>query len=237
MQCYRTYSTDPTDHRLLFRVELKEDEKYEKGTKITSASRRKWLSPGRTSPSELTSSSEPAKRVRCFSVHGLFGLTSVCKQTRADLQVLVYELNSFAFSDGYYNYSRAVRAFTSSLTSHELSVVHTVYWPLVSILAYRRSLRGEKVEGPDSTCAEEFGALEGLKRLVLRYGGPEFSNFTDKHTEEERAEFRNLLAAHGGWDYALERDFRRTLAVRIAKALVVTKGVTIECEKTWRAAF
>lgn len=236
-KCYRTYSTDLVEYQLLYRVELKEDEKYEKGTEITSTSRRRWLAPGRTSSSALTSSSNPLKRKRCVSVHGLFSLASVCRQTRADLQLLVYELNSFAFSDKHYNYGRAIRAFSQSLATRELSTIKTVCWPLVNVLVYRRSLRGEKVEEPDSACVEELRSLKGLNRIILRYGGPEFNSLADKHNEEERMELRSLLAANGGWDYGLERDFRRRLAVRTARALIATENVTIECERTWRAAF
>lgn len=236
-QCYRTYSTNPIDHKLLYQLELKEDERYVNGTQIISTSRRRWLSPGRTSPSELSSSSELAKRKRCFSDYALFSLSSVCRQTRADPQVLVYELNTFAFSDGHYNYSRAIRAFTRSLTERKLSVIHTIYWPLVTVLVYRRSLRGEKVEEPESACAEELRALKGLKRVVLRYGGPEFNSLADRHNEGEKMELRGLLAANGRWDYALEREFRRTLAVRAMKAVIARDDVTMECEKTWRAAF
>lgn len=236
-QCYRTYSANPIDHQLLYRLKLKEDERYINRTQIISTSRRRWLSPGRTSPSEQSSSSELAKRKRCFSVYGLFSLSSVCRQTRADLQMLVYELNTFTFTDGHYNYSRAIRAFTRSLTERKLSVIHTIYWPLVTVLVYRRSLRGEKVEEPESACAEELRALKGFKRVVLRYGGPEFNSLADKHNKGVKMELRGLPAANGRWDYALEREFRGTLAVRAVKALIARDDVTIECEKTWRAAF
>ena len=192
---------------------------------------------GRTSPSELTSSSGPAKRRRCFSVYGLFSMASVCRQTRADLQVLVYELNSFAFSDKNYNYSCAMRAFTQSLTDRELSSVQAIHWPLVNVLAYRRSLRGEKVDEPDSTSAEELRTLRGLTRIVLRYGGPEFNSLADKPDKEERLELQGLLETNGGWDYALEREFRRKVAVRTVKGLIAREDVRIECKKTWRVAF
>ncbi|KAF3031677.1 hypothetical protein E8E12_002574 [Didymella heteroderae] len=237
LQCYHTYSTDPVERRLLYRVELKEDEKYDKVTEVTSASKRKWLTPRQTRPSELSGSSKPAKRRRCFSVHGLFSLTSVCRQTRADLQILVYELNSFAFSDRHHNYSHAIREFDRSLAERELSTIHTIYWPLLNVLVYRRSSRGEKVEELDSACAEVLKNFKGLERIVLRYGGPEFNSLADKHNDEERIELQGLLEANGGWDYALGRDFRRKLAVRTAKGLIARENVVIECEKTWRAAF
>lgn len=236
-QCYRTWSTDPIEHRLLFRIELKENEKVAKRSNVTSTPRRRWLVPGRTSPSELTSSSGPPKRRRCFSVYGLFSMASVCRQTRADLQLLVYELNSFAFSDKHYNYSRAMRAFTKSLTERELSSIQAIHWPLVNVLAYRHNLRGEKVEEPDSTSVEELRNLPGLTRVVLRYGGPEFNSLADKPNEEERLELQGLVKTNGGWDYALEREFRRTMAARTARALIEREDVRIRCEKTWRAAF
>ncbi|KAF3048794.1 hypothetical protein E8E11_010003, partial [Didymella keratinophila] len=212
-QCYRTYSTDPVEHQLRFRVECKDDKKYAKSNEVTPTLRRRWLAPGHTSPPELTSSSTPVKRKR---------------QTRADLQLLVYELNSFAFSDKDYNYGRAIRAFTSSLTERELSTIQTVHWPLVNVLVYRRSLRGDRVEEPDKTCAEELRSLRGLNRIVLRYGGPEFNSLADKYNEEERIELRGLLEANGGWDYGLERDYRRTLAVRTAQALIAREDLTIK---------
>ncbi|KAF2632452.1 hypothetical protein BU25DRAFT_487943 [Macroventuria anomochaeta] len=244
-QCYRTYSTNPIDHELVYRLESKDDNHY--GKKPQPKPTRNWgysgpaicVMPrsGRTSPSELSSSSEPTKRKRCFSVHGLFSLTSVCRQTRADTQSLIYEVNTFAFSDGNYNYSSAIRAFTQSLTEREVSVIHTIYWPLMNVLVYRRSLHGVSLEEPDRACVEELRALKGLKRVVLRYCGSEFNNIADKHSEYEKMELEGLLAEKGGWDYAVKRQFQRTLAVRGMKALIGREDVEVECEKTWRANF
>jgi hypothetical protein len=160
----------------------------------------------------------------------------VCKQTRADVQVLIYELNSFAFSDVQYNYSRAIRAFIQTSSERELFSVRTIYWPLVSFLAYRHSLRGENVEEPDTACAGELRIFEGLRRLTLRYGGAEFNSFADKHNEEEKMELQRLLAVNDGRNYALIREFRRTLALRASKA-VIRDYVKAECEQSWRAAF
>lgn len=149
----------------------------------------------------------------------------------------MYELDSFAFSDKHHNYSRAIRDLTQSLTERELSSIQTIHWPLVNVLVYRRSLRGEKVEEPDSTCAKELRSLRGLNQINLRYGGPEFNSLADKHNKEERIELRGLLEANGGWDYGVERDYRRMLAVRTARELIARVDVMIECERTWRAAF
>jgi hypothetical protein len=76
-----------------------------------------------------------------------------------------------------------------------------------------------------------------LNQINLRYGGPEFNSLADKHNKEERIELRGLLEANGGWDYGVERDYRRMLAVRTARELIARVDVMIECERTWRAAF
>lgn len=185
----------------------------------------------------MNNSSAPAKRKRCVSIHGFFSLTSVCRQTRADLYRSVYQLNSFAFSDKNYNYSRAIHAFTQSLTEQELPLIRTVQWPLASILIYRGNLRGERVEEPDSGCVEEHRNLNGLNRLIFRYGGPELNRLADNHTEKEREGSLALLGVNGRRDYAIERKFRRTLAVRTARVLIARESVSIDCEKNWRAAF
>ncbi|KAJ8106461.1 hypothetical protein OPT61_g9522 [Boeremia exigua] len=187
-QCFRTYSSNPVDRELVYRLECANDQ-----------SRR---------------AAERSHR-RCFSVHGLFALTSVCRQVRADTQVLVYELNAFAFSDGNYNYSSAIRGFTRSLSAREIAAVHTVYWPLVNGLMYQRNGQGRELEELDRSCAVELGALKGLERVVLRYFGSEFETVREKHSEAEAAELQSLLADRGGRDYAIKRQFRRTLAVRV----------------------
>ena len=112
-----------------------------------------------------------------------------------------------------------------------------MYWPLMNALFYHRSLHGEKIEEPDQACVKEFRAMKGLKKVVLRYIGSDVSNTTDKFTEFDKAELQARFAERGGWDYRVERDFRRTLAVRGMRALIEREDVEVACEKTWRAAF
>lgn len=191
-------------------------------------------------PSRLggpSNSAELVKRRRCFSVHGLFGLTSVCRQIRADTQVLVFELNAFAFTDENYSYSSAIRAFSSSLSKREIAGVHTIYWPLVNILVYRQSLHGVKLEEPDRSCSEELGALTGLKKVVLRHFGSAFDSTATKYSEAEAQELKALLAEPGAEQYICERQYRRMLAERAMKELVASKDVEVRCERSWRANF
>ena len=213
----------------MYRIESDDAEQYPKAapTKHIRASSNR-------SP---TDPSKSRKRKRCFSVHGLFALTSVCRQTRAETHQLVFERNSFAFSNANYNCGRALHAFTQSLMERQLSTVYMIYWPLTNALFYQRSLHGEKIEEPDQACVKEFRAMKGLKTVVLRYIGSDVSNTRDRVTEYEKAELQARFAERGGWDYWVEREFRRTLAVRGMRALIEREDVEVACEKTWRAAF
>src|SRR5690242_4619537 len=92
VQCFRIYSTNPTDRELVCRLECQDDEKLERLSPAEVPPHkppRTWsYIPGPiiySMPSargNLTSSVEPVKRRRCFSVHGLFCLKRVCRQTR-----------------------------------------------------------------------------------------------------------------------------------------------------------
>lgn len=159
----------------------------------------------------------------------------MCRQIRADTHLLVYEHNAFAFTDGNYNYSSAISAFTKSLTEREVAAVHTIYWPLVNVLVYRHCLHGAQLEEPDRRCAKELGSLTKLEKVILRYWGNEF-NIADKHSEAEANELRALLAPHGGWNYHVEKEYRRTLGVRAMKALLA-REIEVQCEKSWRVCF
>ncbi|KAJ4986063.1 hypothetical protein SVAN01_08436 [Stagonosporopsis vannaccii] len=247
VQCFRTYSTNPIDHELVYRLECPDDEHSVKPSPAEAPLKplrsRGYLSGsitcGMPRPRAGTSycSAEPAKRRRCFSVHGLFALTSVCQQIRTDTQVLVYELNAFTFTDGNYNYSSAIRAFTSSLTQREIAAIHTLYWPLVNVLVYRQGLHGVKLEEPDRSCTEELGALKGLDMVFLRHFGPGFDSVAIKYSDAEAQELKEILAGHGAHAYAVEREYQRTLAVKTMNVLLARKHVEVHCERSWRANF
>lgn len=243
-QCYRIYNSSPIDHELVYRLERHNDEPYRE-VQPTSKSYSQSHFPAPPGvhvcrmprPGRLGRSTEPIKRKRCFSAHGLFSLTSVCRQVRAETHLLVYERNSFAFSDGNYNYSSAIRAFTETLDERELSSIHTIYWPMINALLYQRSIHGENIDEPDRACVEESRALKGLKRVVLRYIGSDIHNVTNKASEYEAKELKAIFAERGRWDYLVETEFRITLAIRGMKALLGSEDVEIVCDKTWRAAF
>lgn len=179
---------------------------------------------------QIRGSSLPAKQPRCFSIHGLFSLTSVCRQIRAETHLLVYECSAFAFSGGNYNYARAIRAFTQSLTERELSAIRTICWPLLGALSFQRSLRGVESGEPDRACVEEIRALTGLRRVVLRFGAVDL-NVRIEYSDAEVAELERLVEEAGGEIYATERRFRRMLAVRGMKMLLAKEEVEVECEK------
>ncbi|XPS73910.1 hypothetical protein M3J09_006040 [Ascochyta lentis] len=206
-QCHRTYSTDPSEHHLLYRLERGSDVPYAR------------------------------KQKRCFSIHGLFSLTSVCSQTRSETNLSVYELNAFAFSSENYNYGTAIRAFTLSLSKRQLSVVRCVYWPLLQARIFQQNLHGVRIEGCEWACVEEFRALTGLERVVLRYKATDVEKRLHEYSEDEAVELEGLLAERRGGDYVVQRVFRRTLAVRGMEKVVGSDAVDVVCRKTWRAAF
>lgn len=243
-QCYRTYSNNPIDHELVYRLESDVDEEYKKrlatepllplgpATYVTQMA-RPWRTGWIT-----RSSSHPTNRKRCFSVHGLFGLTSVCRQIRADTQLLVYELNAYAFSDRNYNYSSAIRAFTRSLTEREIAAIHSIYWPLMNILLLPGNLRDAQLEEPDQTnCSKELKSLTGLKSVVLRHFGNGFHYVAERHVEEEKQELERMFAERGRQNYAVVRRFLRMVAVRRISALIDREDVKIECERSRSANF
>jgi hypothetical protein len=156
---------------------------------------------------------------------------------RAETHLLVYERNCFAFTDGNYNYSSAIRAFTGTLNERELSSIHTIYWPIMNALLYQRSIHGTEISEPDRACVEELRALKGLERVVLRYTGSDIRNMTKTASEYEAKELKAIFAERGGWDYLVENEFRRTLSIKGMKALLGSEDVEIVCDKTWRANF
>ncbi|UPX14231.1 uncharacterized protein EKO05_0004720 [Ascochyta rabiei] len=207
IKCYRTYSTNPISHHLVYRLEHEND--------IPA----------------------PTKRKRCFSVEGLFSLTSVCRQTRAETHLSVYKLNSFAFSVEYFNYGRAIHAFTHPLPEREVSSIHCLYWPLLQARVFQQSLHDARIEGSGWTCVEELRALKGLNKVVLRHKATDVEKTPDEYSEDEAKELESLFAVRSGAEYIVERQFRRTLAVRGMAKLVGSERVELVCQKTWRAAF
>ncbi len=55
--------------------------------------------------------------------------------------------------------------------------------------------------------------------------------------ESERLELERVFEDRGGWDYHVEREFRRDLAVKAMERQVARDGVRVECVSTWRADF
>jgi hypothetical protein len=169
---------------------------------------------------------------RCFSINGLFALTSVCRQTRMETALLIYKLNAFSFSDAHYNYASAVRVWTASLHSRELHAVRTLYWPLRQALVFQHSVHGVGMRDPDRACEEELRALSGLEKVVLRYSAADVGRRVGEFSVEERRVLDGLFGeADQAWDYAIEREFRRRLAVRGMVRLVGRDGVDVLCEK------
>jgi hypothetical protein len=173
-------------------------------------------------------------RKQCASLQALFALPHVCRQLRAETTLLIYELNSFAFSDKAYNYSRAIKQWTQSLDAREKAAVNSICWPLRQARNfYQFSQHAQAMQLPDRACTEELRSLVNLKKVVLR------SIATDvgmaKLSPSEYAELEALYVARGVRGYSTEREFRRSLAVRGMREQLGLAEVDIRCEKTWRA--
>lgn len=145
----------------------------------------------------------------------------------------VVEGNGFAFSRGGYDYVDGIELFVQSLTVRERSVIRCIYWPL----SHARDLYHANTKQPMSpprdpaVCVDALRSLTGLKKVVLRYVATDVGGAILSAGETE--EMKEVW----GWDYVAEKRFRRELAVRGLKALLVDKEVEIVCEKTWRAGF
>ncbi|KAF2997558.1 hypothetical protein E8E13_000842 [Curvularia kusanoi] len=238
-QCYRTYSTNPTEHRLLYRLEPNADGEPETAsastqTKSGLGSWRKYV----PKPTSTGRSQKLEKVKRCFSVHGLFVLPKVCRQVREDTHLLVYELNGFAFSAGNFNFRRALSAFQASLTAREMLAVYTLYWPFIDIVSHRRRLQDDGLESPlRQSCTEELRLFGALKKIVLRYFENDLRYLEGRWTEEEEQELKVILADRRSSRYQAPRELTRRVVMRSMVALIDRADTKVECERSWRAYF
>lgn len=169
--------------------------------------------------------------MRCFSVHGLFGLTSVCKQIRADTHLLVYRLNCFSFSEVNHNYGSAIRTLISTLTEREISAILSVYWPLINVVRCRPSPQGTSCDGSEPNCTDELRALKGLQKIVLRHSGSESDYIAGNYTWAEQEELHRQIAERSNEIYSVKREFVRAVAAQDMMAFIKKEDVMVECKK------
>lgn len=177
------------------------------------------------------------RRKRCASICGLFALSSVCYQIRAETMLLHIEGPSFAFSDTHFNYNKAFPLFLESLSLRERNAVRSIHWPLRQAReCYHRSLKDKPMEAPDQAFIDEFRELPYLQGVVLQYLATDVGGL--RLTGHDVAELEGLVADVGeGKLYQVEREFRRELAVRGMMWQISHKdGVNVRCEKR-RVAF
>jgi hypothetical protein len=157
---------------------------------------------------------------------------------RADTKSLVYGLNTFGFSDRCYNYGSAIQAWTKSLSEREKAAVKTIYWPLRQAILFQQSLHGVRIQEPDRPCVDELRSLPNLKKVVLRYTASDLQKRKGEFSVDEENELVRLFAEAGRvWDYGVEREFRRELAMRGMKSLIGNGKLEVECRVSRRAAF
>ncbi|CAO2655120.1 Nn.00g101840.m01.CDS01 [Neocucurbitaria sp. VM-36] len=177
----------------------------------------------------------PIKRKRCASIPGLFSLPQVCRGLREDTLLLLYELNTFAFTDNSYNYSEALRSWVLSLDAPQKDAIRSISWPLRQAREYQRMLNGLPMEAPDRDCSAEFAELSGLTNVVLRWVPTDIGNGALSFSE--LAELSREYVRCGGGNYHIQRAFRRSLAQRGMQIQVNRADVQIEHVNTWRARF
>ncbi len=177
----------------------------------------------------------PAKRHRLRGVLALFALPQVCSQLRLDTSLLIYQLNTFAFTDKRYNYATAFNRFLSSLTLRQRVAIPAIAWPLRQAQEYHRLSYGLQMRDPDRDCEGDFANLPGLRKVTLSWVSTDID--TRALEESERLELERVCEDRGGWDYYIEGDFRRNLAIKAMERQVGRGGVRVECVSTWRADF
>lgn len=232
LKYYPSYSTDPADHELLYRLEVGADKRHEMEyprVDKSEATPFKYVWGGLFSRRRQL----PTRKM-CFSVHGLFALTSVCRQIRAETHLLVYEHNEFAFAKDNYNYRGAIRALIRTLTEREASAIRTICWPLADVVQDRSSLRGKNLDGPQRDCFEELRALKGLKKVVLRQHMLDSGYKASNYTAEENEELNRRVAERSREAYSVQRIFVREIAVQDTKRLIRREDVQVECIKFHR---
>ena len=186
------------------------------------------------------------------SLPALFPLTQVNRELRketSNLLLPIYTLNTFSFTDAAYNYGTALPSFIASLTLTQRSAIRSIAWPLRQAREYGRA---GKI-GPSASCGTEnlracldgacvigLKQLTGLQHVTLRW----HKGYKDMlwFAGYELKEWKDRVKSSGEWDYHVEHEFKRELAVRGMRWQVggerkEKRGLEIVCERTWRARF